>query len=206
MSETLNSNSSANHMPSDHYGGASHNGGPGHYAISAQYGTHSYGSGVYPPMRPRQFTGVTKAAISGVISGVLVYIVGVFLPFVSSENHVIADSDEEISGSFATANILESNAPAWISIGLLVLAVIVLVYAVFVRKTKDSRGIGTVVGIALTAGVGLLIFLLSIACDGGLMNFYDAGGSRGVGQIVMFVGAGLTFVSAVLASISAARN
>lgn len=140
------------------------------------------------------------------IGGIVVYLVGVFLPFASSDDLVVSSTGEEIGGSFTTTNLLESTAPAWISLGLLAIALGILGYFVFVRKVQDTLAKGIVVGTALTAGTGLVIFLLSIAVDGGLRNFYDAGGSMGVGQIVMFVGAGLTFLGAVLTTIGAATE
>lgn len=189
-----------------------------------QWNQHSYGyvqtqrnryGGYAPTVQPeqqpswnvrREFPPSARAGVLAMIGGIVVYLVGVFLPFASSDDLVVSSTGAEIGGSFTTTNLLESTAPAWISLGLLAIALGILGYFVFVRKVQDTLAKGIVVGTALTAGTGLVIFLLSIAVDGGLRNFYDAGGSMGVGQIVMFVGAGLTFLGAVLTTIGAATE
>lgn len=156
--------------------------------------------------KARQFSRGVKAGVNVTIAGLLVYLMGIFLPFATSDTLVVSDTGEDIRGSFATTNVLETNAPAWMTFALIMLALAIITYTASYRKRDDRSGRAVLVGTALSAGALLSIFTLSIALDGPLRAFYAAGGELGAGQVVMFVGSGMALVGALLTTAAVARS
>lgn len=220
--ETLGAGSNHNDRPPQQwsqqapgYGAAPQpSGAQGAYGLGAHTpvrdrapGFGGYGARPGSQLQPRRdFSQLARIGVIGTIMGMLVYVAAIFLPFASAQDLVVASTGESIDGSFISTNLLESAAPAWISMVLVLIAAGVLVFFVLARKVQDTLAKGVVVGTALTAGVGLVIFVLSIAFDGGLRNFYDAGGSMGIGQILMYVGAAVALIGSIVTTIGVATD